>query len=325
MADAAKDAATDAWEEGVAKFLGKMTILTEGTTSTAWQHKGSSYTAPQNSLPTVDLKIHPQAWRIPRPGLCRATLKGRGVGFVLTMALDAADFQIVNAMHLACAKAERGRMTATLREHVTLNAARLKQSLPLVAAMTSYGAAREFARCCGGAFDGREVFILVPVVPLDNAYVFDLATMETCKECEEGKIPFRLLGAHGAGDEKCCMASELAPGGCPSCGTSPHNSYVTGGVKNCRVGSCQQNFKRMIWCKKCHIACWCSKQCELRSRAAHERECVRAQLALQSLGVGRVCFCCGLAEPLNGPKLKQCNGCQAAFYCSARAASALIL
>ena len=324
MADAAKDAATDALEESVAKLLDEMNVSTEGTTSTAWQHKGSNYTAPQNSLPTVDLEIQTKAWRIPRPGLCRATLKGRGVGFVLAMALDAADFQILNAMHLACANT-KGRVTATMKEYVRLNAARIKQSLPLVAAMTSYGAAMEFARCCGGTLDGRELFILAPVVSLDNEYVVDLATMETCKGCEEGKIPVPLLTAHGAGAEKCCMASELAPGGCPSCGTSPHNSYVTGGVKNCRVGSCQQNFKRMIWCKKCHIACWCSKQCQLRSRAAHERECVGVQLALQSLGVGRVCFCCGLAEPLNGPKLKQCNGCQAAFYCSARAASALIL
>lgn len=266
----------------------------------------ANYVAPQSSLPALDYGAGPhldlvrvQAWIIPRPGLCRLVEEdGSQCGFLLAMAMDGQDYRCVHEMYSEMFDMLQAEMTPYLERKFVQNP-RCKTGTVL-GALKDIATAREYARCYGTS---QQVFGFLPVLPRDDAYVIDAACF-----IPNDRVQFMTLPAHGHGNSKCCMASQLTDQGCPACG-GPSRKLAC-------LNGCSQTHERMIWCKGCHIACFCSRDCQSRSRAAHALPCVAIQHSLLKLGVGRVCFFCGVPEIKNGPKLKQCNRCKAAFYCS---------
>lgn len=162
---------------------------------------------------------------------------------------------------------------------------------------------KEWARCfCARPASAGEDF--------KNYYAFANAKPEASGW--SAALPDRALdrlSPHGFGDGyKCCMAKMLSPVGCPSCGS---NRLRTG----C-VGACAQRHRRMIWCKRCFIAPFCSRECKVNSAAEHEEGCEHVAAQLREIGLGNVCYFCGVPEGTEGITLSRCARCGAAFYCS---------
>ena len=90
--------------------------------------------------------------------------------------------------------------------------------------------------------------------------------------------------------------------GCPKC-------------NDCKR-SCTQKHKKMLWCNKCMIIGFCSKECRKNYKDIHKKRCIITQKELKSIGLGRVCNNCGTPEPnLENPILKSCKRCRSVYYC----------
>ena len=165
---------------------------------------------------------------------------------------------------------------------------------------------KEFARCYHTGIYRENFYMFANAELVDNEWCVELRP----RDGEQGR--YYTEKGHDNGNGKCCMASNLSATGCPSCGSS---RLQTG----CRAPDnslCRQQHKKMIWCKRCLVTPFCSIECKVNSAAAHKAVCERMSKDLHRIGLGNVCFACGVPAGTDGVRLQQCARCQAAWYCS---------
>jgi hypothetical protein len=98
-----------------------------------------------------------------------------------------------------------------------------------------------------------------------------------------------------------CKLVEPCPRGCKAAG--------------CVGNTCFGTFPR-LWCEKCDVGCWCSKECKRENKREHASMCAFFQETRAYMKFQRMCHHCGTPEFTEGVKLKMCGRCKQTTYCS---------
>lgn len=242
----------------------------------------------------VQLEVEP-------PVTCSLQIDGVRVGWVLVFMLADEQFELL--MDLFCEASAEG---TAIMSRAGWSGKEMMKDPVLGKAFQSMMALKEWARCfCARPANTKSA--------KDNTNCFAFVNAKTeakgwSAELQRNTKLFKQQ-PHGFGDGyKCCMAKLLSPSGCPSCGSTR--------MKTGCSRACQQRHQSMIWCKKCLIAPFCSRACKLNSAKMHELGCGLVAQGLREIGLGTVCFFCGVPGGTEGIALRRCARCEAAFYCS---------
>lgn len=239
------------------------------------------------------------------PCTCSLTNHGQTVGWILALAVPQQDLKRLLAMFDEVCSMGHG---ATVENPSWWGTLFTKSSPLRFEAWTTIAILKEYARCFSANPPHKNTIMFATAILDAGKWYVDLKS-----DLGEPKRAYT-QSAHGYGDFKCCNAASASHDsfeGCPSCGSKLAGTGCVG-----QNGPCLQQHKKMIWCKGCLITPFCSLECKAAKAADHKEVCALSAVLLQKIGLGKVCFACGIPETASDVKLLTCVGCEAAFYCS---------